>query len=196
MLNECISPELRSRGWTGGSGKYYLRGSTDHVGSLIISGNPKRSTAHICHFEVHIGVISTYLREFHEETSQPPRAKPSYWSDHDWFSEVARDLTIGEDDDPMTIGQRMLALLDELAIPAVEASLTDEGLRMAVDSCPVGVGRGHARTLMEIGQGNYDIARERIKSFAEHPGDDHPGVTLVRERLSAAEAARQKSLGD
>lgn len=125
MLNECISPELRSRGWTGGSGKYYLRGGSGHVGSLIISGNPKRSRAHICNFDVHIGVVSTYLRDFHEGTCQPSRAKPSYWSDHDWFSHVAKDLTISEDDDPMTVGRHVLALLDEVAIPPVKASLTE-----------------------------------------------------------------------
>lgn len=187
MLKEYITPALRERGWRGGSGKYYLTGgTTGHVGSLILSGNHRRSTTQACSFTAHIGVVSRYLRLFREGAGQPPTPKrPSYALEHDWFDEVA-GFTITTEDDPIEVGGFVLTVLDLQAIPRVAASLDDDGLRSAVDSCFVGVGRGGARTLMEIAQCNFESARSSIESSADAFGADDPGVVFLRIRLREA----------
>ncbi|TDO47701.1 hypothetical protein EV643_1087 [Kribbella sp. VKM Ac-2527] len=144
MLKECVTPALRERGWRGGSGKYYLHGTTGHVGSVILSGNHRRSAAQVRTFHVHIGVASQYLQEFQEGTGRAPLSKrPSYALDHDWFDEVA-NFTITSEDDPLEVGAFVWMVLETQAIPRVAASLDDDGLRSAVDGCPVGAGRGGA----------------------------------------------------
>jgi hypothetical protein len=185
MLKECITPVLRERGWRGGSGKYYLHGTTGHVGSLILSGNHRQSSAQVRTFLVHVGVVSRYLQEFREGTGQEPPTKPSYALDHDWFDEVA-SFTITSDDDPLEVGRFVWMIVETQAIPRVAASLDDYGLRRAVDDCPVGVGRGGARTLMEIAQGNVDVARSRIDTSERSFGGDDPGVVFLRSRLREA----------
>ncbi len=182
MLKECITPALRERGWRGGSGKYYLRGTTGHVGSLILSGDHRRSTAQVSTFHVHVGVVSRYLQEFREATGQEPRKKPSYALDHDWFDEIA-SFTINSDDDPLEVGGFVWGIVETQAIPRVAASLDDQGLRRAVDDCPVGVGRGAARTLMDITQGNAEAARTQIETSERNFGADDPGVAFLRSRL-------------
>ncbi len=72
MVKECITPALRERGWRGGSGKYYLNGTTGHVGSVILSGNHRRSNSQVRAFHMHIGVRSMYLQEFQEGTGRAP----------------------------------------------------------------------------------------------------------------------------
>ncbi len=186
MLEECITPVLRERGWRGGSGKYYLHGATGHVGSMILSGNHRRSTAQVRTFHVHIGVVSRYLREFREGTGQAPRSKrPSYALDHDWFDDVA-SFTITSQDDPREVGGFVWTILETQAVPRVAASLDDDGLRRAVDDCYVGVGQGGARTLMEIVHGNFEAARSRIDSSESAFGVDDPGVKFLRSRLREA----------
>jgi hypothetical protein len=144
ILKECITPALRKRGWRGGSGKYYLHGTTGHVGSVIFSGNHRGSTAQVRTFHVHTGVVSQYLQEFREGTGQAPLSKrPSYALDHDWFDGVAT-FTITSEDDPLEIGAFVWMVLETQAVPWVAASLDDAGLRRAVDDCPVGAGRGGA----------------------------------------------------
>ena len=188
MLEESITPALRERGWLGGSGKYYLHGATGHVGSMILAGNHRRSTAQVRTFDVHIGVVSRYLREFREGTGQAPPKRPSYAVDHDWFDDVA-SFTITSQDDPREVGGFVWTILETQAVPRVAASLDDDGLRRAVDDCYVGVGNGGARTLMEIMQGNLEEARIRIDSSEEAFGDDDPGVKFLRSRLQAARAS-------
>ena len=186
MVKECLTPALRERGWRGGSGKYYLHGTTGHVGSVILSGDHRRSTAEVRTFHVNIGVVSQYLREFGEGTGQAPLPKhPSYALDHDWFDEVA-SFTITSEDDPQEQGAFVWMILETQAIPRVAASLDDAGLRRAVDGCPVGVGRGAARTLMEIAQGNFEAATRRIESSQDSFGGDDPGVMFLRSRLREA----------
>ena len=185
MLKERITPALRERGWRGGSGKYYLHGTTGHVGSLILSGDHRRSTAQVRTFLVHVGVVSRYLQEFMEGTRQEPPTKPSHALDHDWFGEVA-SFTISSDDDPLEMGGFVWLIVETQAIPRVTASLDDHGLRSAVDDCPVGVGRGGARTLMEIAHGNVEVARSRIETSERRFGDDDPGVAFLRSRLGEA----------
>lgn len=186
MLKECITPALRERGWRGGSGRYYLHGTTGHVGSLILSGHHARSTAQMRTFLVHVGVVSRYLQEFRAGTGREPMTKrPSYALDHDWFDEVA-SFTITSEDDPLEVGGFVWMIVETQAIPRVAASLDDDGLRRAVDDCPVGVGGGGARTLMEIAQGNYEAARSRIEHSENRVGGDDPGVMFMRGRLRAA----------
>jgi hypothetical protein len=186
MLKECITPALRGQGWHGGSGQYYLHGSTGHVGSLILSGHHARSTAQVRAFHVHIGVVSRYLQEFREGTGRKPMTKrPSYALDHDWFDEVAT-FTISSEDDPLDVGGFVWMIVETQAIPRVAASLDDDGLRRAVDGCPVGVGGGWARTLMDIAQGNLEEARRSIEFSENTVGGDDPDVTFVRSRLREA----------
>lgn len=184
MLKECLTPALRERGWRGGSGNYYLHGPTGHVASLLLAGNHRRSTAAVRTFHVHIGVASRYLREFREGTGQPTK-RPAVALDHDWMEEVA-SFTITEDDDPLEVGDFVWSIIETQAIPKVAASLDDDGLRQAVDDCPVGVGRGAARTLMEIAQGNLEAARAEIDSSEAAFGADDPGVAFLRRRLHEA----------
>lgn len=136
-------------------------------------------------FLVHVGVVSCYLQAFREGTGQEPRRKPSHALDHDWFGEVA-SFTISTDDDPLEVGDFVWMILETQAIPTVTASLDDDGLRRAVDGCPVGVGRGGARTLMEIAQGNVEAAHSRIETSERRFGDDDPGVAFLRSRLRDA----------
>jgi hypothetical protein len=186
MLKECITPALRERGWRGGSGQYYLHGTTGHVGSLQLSGHHARSTAQIRTFHVHVGVVSRYLQEFRESTGRQPMTKrPSYALDHDWFDEVA-SFTITSEDDPLKVGGFVWMIVETQAIPRVEASLDDDGLRRAVDDCPVGVGGGWPRTLMDIAEGKFEEACRSIE-FSENRGHgDDPDVTFVRRRLREA----------
>jgi hypothetical protein len=186
MLKECITPALRERGWRGGSGRYYLHGTTGHVGSLILSGHHARSTAQVRSFHVHIGVVSRYLREFREGTGRKPMTKrPSYALDHDWFDEVA-SFTITSEDDPLEVGGFVWTIVETQAIPRVAASLDDDGLRRAVDDCPVGVGGGWVRTLMDIAKGNLEEARRRIEFSENRVGGDDLDATFVRSRLREA----------
>ena len=186
MLKECVTPALRERGFRGGSGKYYLQGEAGHVGSLVMSGNPKRSTQQTMHVAVHIGVVSRYLRQARTLSGQETPARPSYALEHDWFDQVA-EFTIDQDADLQRTGQGLVDLLDQRAVPAILESLDDAGLRRAVDSCPVGVGRGAARTLMEIELGNFEVARSRIDLSAERVGDDDDWVLRLRQHLDQAE---------
>jgi hypothetical protein len=186
MLKECITPALRERGWRGGSGKYYLHGTTGHVGSLQLSGHHARSTAQMRTFHVHVGVASRYLQEFREGTGRKPMTKrPSYALDHDWFDEVA-SFTITSEDDPLEVGRFVWMIVETQAVPRVEASLDDDGLRRAVDDCPVGVGGGWPRTLMDIAEGKFEKARRRIELFENEVGGDDPDVAFVRRRLREA----------
>jgi hypothetical protein len=186
MLKECITPALREQGWRGGSGQYYLHGTTGHVGSLILSGHHARSTAQVRTFHVHIGVVSRYLQEFREGTGRKPMTKrPSYALDHDWFDEVA-SFTISSEDDPLEVGGFVWMIVETQAIPRVAASLDDDGLRRAVDDCPVGVGGGWVRTLMDIAKGNLEEARRSIEFSENRVGGDDPDVTFVRSRLREA----------
>src|SRR4051812_21510614 len=122
MLKECLTPALRERGWRGGSGQYYLHGTTGHVGSLILSGHHALSTAQVRTFHVHVGVVSRYLQEFMEGTGREPMTKrPSYALDHDWFDEVAR-FTISSEDDPLEVGGFVWMIVETQAIPRVAAS--------------------------------------------------------------------------
>jgi hypothetical protein len=105
---------------------------------------------------------------------------------HDWFDQVA-ELTIDHDADLHRTGHGLIELLDQRAVPAILESLDDAGLRRAVDSCPVGVGRGAARTLMEIEQGNIEVARARIDLSAKRFGDDDDWVLRLRQHLQQAE---------
>lgn len=185
MLKECLTPALREGGWRGGSGNYYLHGSTGHVASLLLSGNHRRSTAAVRTFHVHIGVASRYLREFLEGTGQASTKRPAAALDHDWLAEVA-SFTINAEDDPLEVGGFVWSIIETQAIPIVIDSLDDHGLRKAVDNCPVGVGNGAARTLMEIAQGNFEAARRRISSSEAAFGADDPGTVFLRRRLRDA----------
>lgn len=186
MLKECITPALRERGWRGGSGHSYLHGTTGHVGSLQLSGHHARSTAQMRTFHVHVGVVSRYLQEFREGTGRKPMTKrPSYALDHDWFDEVA-SFTITSEDDPLDVGGFVWMIVETQAIPRVEASLDDDGLRRAVNDCPVGVGGGWPRTLMDIAKGNFEEARRSIEFSENRGGGDDPDVTFVRRRLHEA----------
>ena len=185
MLKESVTPALRERGWRGGWGKYYLHGATGHVGSMIMACNHRRSTTQVRTFDVHIGVVSRYLREFMEGTGRAPPKRPSYALDHDWFDDVA-SFTITSQDDPREVGGFVWTILETQAIPRVAASLDDDGLRRAVDNCYCGVGHGGARTLMEITQGNLEDARIRIASSEDAFGDDYPGVKFLRSQLQEA----------
>lgn len=165
---------------------YYLHGTTGHVGSLILSGHHARSTAQLRTFHVHIGVVSRYLQEFREGTGRKPMTKrPSYALDHDWFDEVA-SFTITSEDDPLDVGRFVWTIVETQAIPRVAASLDDDGLRRAVDDCPVGIGGGWVRTLMDIAEGNLEEARRSIEFSENRFGGDDPDVTFVRSRLHEA----------
>ncbi|GAA1559316.1 hypothetical protein [Kribbella lupini] len=111
--------------------------------------------------------------------------RPSYALDHDWFDEVA-SFTITSEDDLLKVGSFVWMIVETQAIPRVEASLDDDGLRRAVDDCPVGVGGGWPRTLMDIAEGNFEEARRRIEFSENRVGGDDPDVTFVRRRLREA----------
>ncbi len=186
MVKECITPALRERGWRGGSGKYYLNGTTGHVGSVILSGNHRRSNSQVRAFHMHIGVRSMYLQEFQEGTGRAPLSKrPSHAVEHDWLDEVAT-FTITSEDDPLDVGAFVWTVLESQALSPVVASLDDAGLRRAVDECPVGAGYGGARTLMDIAHGNFETASRTIESWADSASGDSLDVLYLRTRLREA----------
>lgn len=182
MLRDLVGPALRERGFSGGSGKYYLTGETGHVGSLQMSGNPKRSWANIFVYDLHIGVTSTFLRESSELAGFPIRKKPSVSSDHDWFDGLG-ERRLAEDDDVASHASELMAAIDEKAIPRITRSLTDHGLRVAVDSCLVGAGRGWARLLHDIAEGNVDAARRQLSEFALRSGEQDAILDAFQARL-------------
>lgn len=187
MLRVRVTPVLRQRGFTGGSGRYYLSGDSGHVGSLLLSGNPKRSTPDVFVYDVHVGVTSSHLRLSSELIADPIRSRPSSWSDHDWFDGIGeRRLAAG--DDPGAHADLLLAKLDAAALPRLTASLTDEGLRTAVDGCPVGMGRGWSRILLDLAQGRIDAARPEVARAVDERGVDDPLAAELLRRLAAAEA--------
>ncbi|WP_067439947.1 hypothetical protein [Nocardioides jensenii] len=194
MLKDTITPAMRDRGFRGGSGNYYLDGDSGHTGSVLLSGNPKRSTSETTHFSIHCGVQSRYLKEVNQALGEKPR-KPSVWSDHDWFDSVepegdrSANYTISVSSDPVVVGEGIVTILDERALPAVRRSLDDAGLRHAVDNCFVGMGRGASRILLDIAQGRLEEARSSISDLVEHRGSSDPGSAFLIERLAAAEAA-------
>ena len=67
-----------------------------------MAGNHRRSTAQARTFDVYIGVVSRYLREFMEGTGQAP-PRPAYALEHDWFDDGA-SFTITSQDDPREVG--------------------------------------------------------------------------------------------
>lgn len=151
-----------------------------------MSGNWKRSTAELFDYHVHVGVTSTYLRQTSELDGDPIRSKPAYWSDHDWLDTIG-DYQLRATDDIDDHADTLLIELDRLAIPRILPSLTDDGLRAAVDACPVGVGRGWARLLMDITQGNLDAARIRLAEAAHDRGEEDPLIVGLRHHLEEAE---------
>lgn len=187
MLRERVSPALRERGFSGGGGKFYLRGPTGHVGSILMSGNWKRSTAELFDYHVHVGVTSLYLRQTEEFRGEPIRSRPADWADHDWLDEIG-EYQLRATDDIDDHADHLLEELDRAAIPRILPSLTDEGLRAAVDACPVGVGRGWARLLLDIAQGNLETARRDLAQAARDRGEDDPLVVGLRHRLEEAES--------
>lgn len=162
LLNDVISPGMRSRGFRGGSGKYYMDGATGHIGSLLFGRNPKRSSKQRISFGIHIGVRSRYLQEFRSAQGEAVNRRPSYAFEHDWLDVLVHEHVLNDGDDVELIGARLLDTIDHGGLPRIKESMTDAGLRKAVDHCPVGVGGGAARTLMEIENGNLDVAREAI----------------------------------
>lgn len=148
-----------------------------------MTGNPKRSGPEMFEYHVHVGVTSTYLRETSAMRDDPIRSKPTYWSDHDWLV-LVDNRRLGITDDTNDHADLLIHDLDRHAIPRIHASLTDEGLRVAVDSSVVGVGGGWARLLMEIEQGNVETAASRLADAAIRLGDNDHMVVRLRQRLA------------
>lgn len=194
MLRDTITPAMRERGFRGGSGSYYLDSEPGHTGSVLLSGNSKRSTAEVTHFHIHVGVQSRYTKQWHAAMGTPPK-KPSVGSDHDWLDGVKpthdqfADYAIGVESDPTVVGEQIIGILDDRAIPAVQRSLGDDGLRAAVDNCFTGMGRGVSRILLDIAQGHLETARSSIADLVEQWGPTDPGSVFLIECLGAAETA-------
>lgn len=186
LLRVHVTPAMRERGFSGAAGKYYLTGPSGHVGSLLISGNPKRSTADAFEYDLHAGVTSTYLRLASDLRGAPVRSRPSVWSDHDWFT-TAGGGRFHRGDDRAQHATTLLADVDLRGLRWIRASLTDDGLRAAVDVCHVGVGKGWARVFLDLAQGRLDDARPRVEEAETDLGADDAMVAEMRRRMADAD---------
>jgi len=191
MLLDTITPAMRLRGFRGGNGNYYVDGESGHTGTVLISGNPKRSTADVTYFHLHFGVQSSYLKKWNAASGHKSK-RPSVWSDHDWFDDVPAQnnqlagYTITVTSDAAVVGREIIAILDDTAIPAVRASLDDPGLRQAISASVLGVG-GIPLLLMDLAQGRIDEANSQIAEIVARNGKADPGSTFLLERLAEAE---------
>jgi len=194
MLRDTITPGMRARGFRGGTGSYYVDGESGHTGSVLISGNSKRSTAEVTYFHIHFGVQSAYLKQWDAALGSKPK-RASDWSDHDWFDDVPAPnnqlagYVISVTSDPTVVGREIIEILDGTAIPAVRASLDDSGLRQAIDGSVLGVG-GIPLLLMDLVQGRVDQARSQIAEIVDRNGKADPGSAFLLERLADAEIGR------
>lgn len=187
-----ITHAMREREFRGSSGKYFLAGGSGHIGSVSLSGNPKRSTAEVAYLHIHYEVQSSYHREWEAVTAIKAKT-PSAWSDHDWFEDVPppnRDIAgwpIFVSSDSDAVAEEIVTVLDRTAIPAVRESLDDAGLRKAIDASFVGTGQGAPGILLDISIGNLEAARSRIAGVAKRCGNADPGTLFLLARLAEAE---------
>ncbi|MGV9385668.1 hypothetical protein ACWDRB_58375 [Nonomuraea sp. NPDC003707] len=157
LLKHFITPGMHERSFRGGSGKYYVNGPNGHIGSVLISRNPKVGTRERVSFGIHIGVASRYLQEFVAEKDGAFTRRPSVWSDHDWLDQITSGHLLHADEDVEPIGVTILDIIDREGIPRITDSMTDVGLLRAIGRCPVGVGGRTARLLRQIEAGRQQL---------------------------------------